>query len=156
MVISSCQKKPSYSSVPYIEYSDFLRYGNPHNPDSVKLVVKFTDNEGDIGFAASDTQIFKKGNFFMIYFYLDTTGGHEHWSAFDTNPATPAIDTLIINYRVPPLLPDGDPSEPMKGSIYVRQLKPISPYYNRIKYRCYLYDKALHKSNVFDTPEIDF
>ena len=153
----SCRKKPIYPSEPEIEYINFLKYGNPANPDSVELVVSFTDNEGDIGLEQSDTLpigIFSPGNFWMIYFYWDTTG-IDHWSAWDANPSTPAIDTLKVSYRVPPVLPDGDPSEPMKGLIAVKQA-PFFKIHNKIYYKVYMYDKAKHKSNVIDTPPLTF
>lgn len=158
IAISSCRDKPVYPSEPFIVYKDFLRYGNPSNPDSVELVVSFTDNEGDIGLEPADTLplgVFGPGNFWMIYFYWDTTGGTGHWSPLDMNLTTPAIDTFFIPYRVPPVLPDGDKNEPMKGFIYVKQKKPFPPY-RKIMYKAYMYDKAKHKSNTIDTPDINF
>ena len=160
----SCKDKPVYPSEPVIAYKDFLRYGNdPSSPDSVELVVSFTDNEGDIGFDQADTNgIFgngdslKYGNFWMIDYYWDTAGGTGHWTPFDNGPPDiPPIDTHKIAYRVPLVLPDGDPSEPMKGLIYVKQ-KNFAVLFPRMKYVAYMFDKAKHKSNVIETPPIDF
>ncbi len=154
ITVSSCIKKPKYPSEPVIAYKDFLRYGNPSDPDSVELVVSFTDNEGDIGIKQGDTNnsIFKLGNLFMIYYY-DSNGV---WAAFDLNQAPP-FDTMIIPYRVPLVLQEGDDSEPMKGLIYVKQKKPITgPGHNKIMYKVYMYDKAMHKSNTIETPPIEF
>lgn len=160
IAISSCVDKPIYPSEPFIEYKDFLRYGNPSNPDSIELVVSFTDNEGDIGMGQGDvngvfagTDSLKFGNFWMIYFFWDTTGGTGHWSPLDMDLSTPSIDTNKVFYRVPPVLPDGDPDEPVKGLIYVKQTVPPFTPYPKFMYKVYMYDMARHKSNVIPTPE---
>jgi hypothetical protein len=154
LIIVSCKDKPVYPSTPVIAYKDFIRYGNPSNPDSVELVISFTDNEGDIGLDQTDTfGIFKSGNIYMDYYIWDTTGV-DHWSPAD-DPLTPALDTFKIAYRVPPVLPPGDPAEPMKGLIYVKQ-KPFVKVFNKIKYVVYLYDKAYHRSDTIHTPPIIF
>ena len=161
IAFSSCVDKPTYPSEPVIAYEDFIRYGNPSSPDSVEAVFSFTDNEGDIGMRQEDvngvfsgTDSLKFGNFYMIYFYWDTTGS-DHWSPYDLDLSTPDIDTLKVYYRVPLVLPDGDPDEPVKGLLYVKQSLFINPY-PKIMYKAYMYDMARHKSNVVDTPELNF
>lgn len=147
----SCVKKPQYPSQPVIVYKDFLRYGNPADPDSVELVLSFTDNEGDIGLTPEDKKgILANGNLFMIYYY-DSSGT---WAAFDPNPIPP-FDTMKIMYTVPPLLPNGEISEPVKGTIFVKQYAPFRAH-NKIKYAVYMYDKDLHRSDVIHTPAITF
>ncbi len=155
---ASCVHKPTYPSTPVISYKGFIRYGNPFNPDSVELAVSFTDNEGDIGLDQSDTfGIFKAGNIYMDYLFWDTTGtGPAHWSYYDTSQPNPVpFDTFKIAYRVPPVLPKGDPAEPMKGLIFVKQ-KPFIKVHDRIMYVVYLYDKAHHRSDTIHTPSIIF
>ena len=159
IALYSCVRKPTYPSTPVIAYKDFLLYGNSSNPDSAELVVSFTDNEGDIGLYQADTNgVFgykdslKSGNFWMIYYYWDTSGV-DHWAPFDPGP--PPFDTLKIYYRVPPVLPEGDPDEPVKGLIYVKQKKPIS-LHTKIKYVVYMYDRAKHKSDTIHTPVFTF
>lgn len=153
LAYGSCIDKPSYPSEPVIAYKDFIRYGSdPSNPDSVELVVSFTDNEGDIGLEQGDTHgLFKDGNIWLVYFF-DTSGV---WEAYDTSVTTPQFDTFKVAYRVPPVLPEGDPAEPMKGLIYVKQ-SPFIKVFDKIKYEVYMYDKALHKSNLIETPPLDF
>ena len=148
----SCTKQfITYPSEPAIEYKDFIRYGNPSNPDSVSLVVSFTDNEGDIDLTQADTQgVFKYGNFVMVYYY-DSSG---YWAAYDPNPLPP-FDTIKFFYRVPHLSFKGNTEEPMKGVIYAKQYPFINPF-QKIKYKVYMYDKAMHKSNVIETPPIQF
>lgn len=153
-LFASCTKKPNYPSEPVIAYKDFIRYGNSANPDSVELVVSFTDNEGDVGLTQDDVQgIFSIGNIFMDYYLWDTTGT-DHWAPYD-DPFVSGVDTFRIGYRVPPVLPDGDPAEPVKGTIYVKQTTFIPPT-TPIKFVVYMYDKAMHKSDTIHTPALIF
>lgn len=157
IAITSCIKKPEYPSEPVIAYENFIRYGNdPSDPDSVEIVVSFTDNEGDIGLGQGDTSgVFKYGNIYATYHYWDTTGT-PHWSTFD-DLSTPQPDSIYFSYRIPPILPEGDPDEPVKGYIYVKQkpfLKDIG--HTKIMYKVYMYDLAKHRSNTVETPALDF
>lgn len=156
---TACIEKPTYPEEPVIAYKDFIRYGNnPLQPDSVEVVISFTDNEGDIGLEQTDTVgpngIFKYGNIWLVYYYDSANTGI--WAAWDNTIATPIpFDTFKVAYRVPPVLPEGDPAEPMKGLIYVK-VNPFTVVHKRIKYEVYMYDKAHHKSNTIETPPLDF
>ena len=154
IIITSCNKeKVFYPSQPAITYKDFLRYGNSSHPDSVALVVSFTDNEGDVSIEQKDKQgLLKDGNFFMYLYFWDTTGVG-HWEA--DNPYTPQIDTIKFTYSVPPLLPKHNENEPMQGVIYAKQYPFINPF-KKIKFVVYMYDRALHKSNIIETPALQF
>ncbi|TAL57759.1 MAG: hypothetical protein EPN85_13305 [Bacteroidetes bacterium] len=153
MTYAACIEKPIYPSKPVIAYKDFIRYGsNPSEPDSVELVVSFTDNEGDIGLEQADTQgVYKYGNIWLVYYY-DSSGT---WAAFDSSVGTLVFDTFKFAYRVPPVLPEGDPAEPMKGLIYVKQSTFVKVH-DTIKYVVYLYDRAGHRSDTIHTPAIKF
>ena len=48
--VSSCKKKEEFPIEPVIKYSNFVITG-----DSAKLYFTFTDGDGDIGLAKSDT-----------------------------------------------------------------------------------------------------
>lgn len=149
----SCVKKPTYPSEPVIEYKDMIRYGNSANPDSIEIVLSFTDNEGDIGLEPTDTNTFKTGNLCMVYYYWDAASGK--WLPYDRTPPLPPFDTLKFFYRVPVILPPEDKSEPAKGLIFAKQ-SPFLKAHNRIKYEIFMYDVAKHKSNVVETPAFDF
>ena len=155
LVFASCVDKPVYPSQPVIAYKDFLRYGSYASPDSVEAVISFTDNEGDIGLEKADTNgIFNAGNLYMVYLY-DSTGNGD-WRMWDNDPSTAVMDTFMVAYRVPPVLPEGDPKEPMKGLIYVKLFSFHPPVHPKIMYVVYLYDKALHRSDTIHTPAILF
>lgn len=157
LVFASCLDKPVYPTEPVIAYKDFIRYGNdPSNPDSVEVVVSFTDNEGDIGLDQSDTVgpggLFKYGNIWLVEFH-DSLG---FWAAYDTSEQNVVpFDTFKFAYRVPPVLPEGDPAEPMKGLIYVKK-NPYIKVFDKVKYVIYLYDRAGHRSDTIHTAPIVF
>jgi hypothetical protein len=161
IIIYSCVKKPTYPSTPLIAYSNFIRYGNVSDPDSVEVAITFQDEEGDIGLDQSDTSgIFKNGNLWLVYFYDSANAPYPyHWCAWDSssNPLPP-FDTLKIAYRVPRVLPQNETTQPMKGTIYAKLKRPSIklPGHKTIKYGVYLYDKAMHKSNYFETPALVF
>ena len=157
VVFYTCVKKPTYPDAPVITYQNFIRYGkNASNPDSAKLVITFTDNEGDIGLDQSDTTgpLFGngKGNVCMVYFFDST--GKNNWLPYDVNPQTPQIDSQIVYFRVPLVLKDGEKAQPMKGLIFCRLDQPLSPFYKKFRYDVYMYDKAGNKSNRITTPAI--
>ena len=158
IILYSCVKKPTYPSTPAIQYKDFYRYGSYSNPDSVEVAVNFQDEEGDIGLEQGDTGgVFKYGNIWLIYFYDSANLGP--FAAWDSshNPLPP-FDTLKIAYRVPVVLPPNEASQPMKGTILVKLKKPSIklPTHKKIKYKIYMYDKAMHKSNTVDSGPISF
>lgn len=161
--IYSCVKKPTYSSTPLIKYNNVFRYGhNQSNPDSIEVAINFEDEEGDVGLEQSDTfGIFKNGNLFLVYYYDSANvPSPYHWLPYDaTSPPLPPFDTTIIVFRVPPVLPPNETSQPMKGTIYAKLKKNpfiALPGHKIIKYKIYLYDKAMHKSNTIDTDPIIF
>lgn len=155
----SCVKKPKYSSIPVIKYQDFLRYGKYSDPDSVEVAIAFEDEEGDVGFEASEaTGIVKDGNLFLVYYY--DSANTNYFAAWDgTNNPMPPFDTLKIQYRVPPVLAQNEISQPMKGIIYAKlkriSIRPTSAH-KTIKYKIYMYDKAMHKSNIVASDRISF
>ena len=158
LFIYSCVKKPSYSSTPVISYNNFFRYGvNASDPDSIVLAINFQDEEGDIGLDQSDMNgVFKYGNLWLVYYYDSANVYPYYWCPFDTSvgPLTP-FDTLKIPFRVPVVLPQNETSQPMKGIIYAKLnrmiIRPL-PSHKTIMYQIYLYDRAMHKSNVVLTP----
>ena len=163
---TTCPSCAASGNSPLISYSGFTIYGNP---DSAELKINFCDKDGDIGLSTSDTtNLFKQGNLWMIYYYLDTAG---HWTAYDIDPATPKIDTFFITYRIPalpappityPYTHMGYPnpvtvvlnaSSILEGTIQMRQ-KPYFVIHHTIRYDIYMYDKAHNKSNVISTDTI--
>lgn len=56
LLLASCFKPPEYSNTPIIEFESvsFVDVSNPSDPDSLILVVRFKDGDGDLGLDAND------------------------------------------------------------------------------------------------------
>jgi hypothetical protein len=58
-----------------------------------------------------------------------------------------------FNARIPYLTPD-DPNKAIKGIIVDTLTLNPAPLFDTIKFKFYIYDRALNKSNVDSTPPI--
>jgi hypothetical protein len=149
----SCHKEKQYPVEPVIEFLDFVKFGN----DSADFKINFTDGDGDIGLDKGDTfPPYDKNsryynNIFLRYQYKDTLGNYHDYLLPLIPPAT-VPDTLGFNYRIPVVTPFGQ-DKSLNGEIHVRMYAPyqVHPIY---RFRCYIYDRALHKSNVVDSPDL--
>lgn len=148
---SACIKKKEYPPVPEVSYKNFQSYDD----DSAYFTIKFTDGDGDFGLKPEDTSgtysvnSVYYYNLYMKYMYKKSDGT---WSAF-FNPNPLVNDTQYYKFRVPFIEQTGK-DKSMNGEIQVKltELRPTSSHKN-IKYIFYIYDKALHQSNVVETPE---
>ena len=145
MTFAGCKKSNDYPLEPVIEFKslsitpDLLGYD-----DYAVLEITFTDGDGDIGLGASDTVppfINEYKYNVIILFYCDTSGnGLVHWSAFDDKG------------RIPVVTPEGNTKairgEIKKETIFLPNHRTNMP----VRFEVYIYDRALHKSNVLTTP----
>ncbi|MCD6019815.1 MAG: hypothetical protein K0S53_2936 [Bacteroidetes bacterium] len=139
--VLACVKKTSYPTVPEIEYQAFYPYAG----DSADIQIKFTDGDGDIGGAESDST----RNFWVTYYYRDSvTNNYTAYYIAQDN------DTLRTGYVIK-APSDAYKGKPISGEVNVRlqQLRHSKKIKN-IKYVIYLFDAAGNKSNVVTTPEI--
>lgn len=146
VVFTSCRPEEVYPIEPNIEFLEYSVYPG----DSGLFRVAFTDGDGDIGYEAGDSI----KDFFLEYYYLDTATGN--WLTFDTlipcihTPAHPGgVDTVYMKfeYTIPRVLED-DVAKAVKGEILIHG--PPAPHYipgHTYKYKCWIYDRAGHKSN---------
>ena len=132
--VSSCKKKEEVPIEPVIKYSNFVITG-----DSAKLYFTFTDGDGDIGLAKSDTGF----DFFIKYFELQ----NGNWKEI--------VLPAPFNYRMPVINKSGK-KKALQGEVII----DITPtYYNpfsnfdTLRYEFYIKDKALHESNHETTPD---
>jgi hypothetical protein len=140
IALYSCVKKTLYPVTPVIEYYSFT----PYTDNSADIQVKYTDGDGDIGVANSDST----KTLWIKYYYKDTitqkyTGYYRPLSN----------DTLITGYIV------NEPTDSYKGkpisgdiSVHLQQFRH-SIKIKHVKYVIYLIDKAGNRSNVISTPE---
>ena len=151
----ACTKKDVYPIEPHIDLMlPIVKITNIVGIDSLGIIkLYFTDGDGDLGLRPTDTAINYRYNLFIKYFEKKK-GKFEEIILTTLNPLTLKLDTLWFNGRIPYVTPEGK-TKAISGEI--SDTLPInnqySPY-DTIKYQIYIQDRALHKSNVVETPEI--
>ncbi len=155
LLISSCKKNPdSYPIEPSIEYKEFLAT----NKYEAVLTLNFTDGDGDIGLKNSDTVgLFDKSspyyyNLYIKTYYKSSNGNFKDTLIYDV--ITNKIDTGLIRQRIQ-FVEKTTKDDFLKGQFIIN----LNGYrqslaHKIIKYKIYFYDRALHKSNVIETPEL--
>jgi len=150
LVLPSCIKQESYSIIPEIGYQNFqLVYpdATAQYPTRGILSITFKDGDGDIGLTARDTlpPYNKEGdfyyNFVIRYFEKRDTG----YTEVVLNPP--------YSLRLP-ILNQGYTGKAIKGMIADTLDMDPTPAYDTVRLEVYIYDRALHKSNVVTTPDI--
>ncbi len=150
LLLSSCFKSEEYPIEPIISDPIFAFSG-----DSAKLTFSFTDGDGDIGLAPEDTLApFNPDSYFhynlhLDYYEKDDVNGWERGRDIDG-------DSIVFQYRLKPIVVKGK-ARGIKGTMDVTIINfsnPFSTESDTIKYTIKLIDKALHESNVIETPEI--
>ena len=147
-LLCSCHHREKYSEVPHIEFVRLEKVDNGTGVDNqANLVIHFQDGDGDIGLNDEDTLgVFSPDSThyynFLINYYEKQNG---EWVL--VVPPTP------LHARIPRL--SYDVPESIEGEITVLTfINNYSSPYDTIKLSCCLLDRALHESNVIETPEI--
>ena len=143
--LCGCHRPEKFYEIPYIEFigleADSVEVGKSN------LIVYFQDGDGDLGLSEADsTGLFAPDSQYYYNFFIDYYEKQNgEWVLVDL--------PMPLHCRIP-RLSDVD-QESISGQIkiltYVRN--PISSY-DTTKLSCYMLDRALHKSNVIETPEI--
>jgi hypothetical protein len=147
IIVASCIKREEFPIVPYIEFKNFYLVKDPVTGNETGVfAITFTDGDGDIGLSAKDTlhPFHPSGDFyfnFFMTFYQEISGNMEKIDA-------------PYNSRIPPVNPDDYPQN-LKGEIQIEFdisiLRTVLES-NKIQIEAYIYDRALHKSNVIVSP----
>lgn len=147
----SCLKEEEYPIVPEIKFEDFILLLNTQTNIIERGVLKisFKDGDGDIGLYQTDVDPPYDFNLFIDYFEIrnkDTV------RVYQVDPISG--DTSTFNARIPLLTPKGS-DKSIKGEIEDTLFiyDPTSAF-DTIMFKVYLVDRALHKSNVIQTPLI--
>jgi hypothetical protein len=152
----SCKKSnEDYPVTPELEYKSFAA----SSKYEAFMVLKFTDGDGDIGLRSSDTTTpYGKNTLYYYNLYIKTyykgaNGVFKDTSIYDLQ--TGITDTGMIKQRVP-YVEKTNKEKYLKGEFQItlngyRQ----STSHKVIKYKIWFYDRALHKSNVLETPELN-
>ena len=146
--MSSCVKQENYPIEPQIEFLNFvLVFDTGQYAVKGILNISFTDGDGDIGLSPNYTSPpFDTGS--PYYYNYIITYFEKQQGAFVPVELTPPF-----SYRIP-VLNIEFPGKPIKGMISDTLAMNPFPLYDTIKFEAYIYDRALHKSNVISTPEI--
>ena len=144
----SCVHREHYSEVPHIEFVRLEKLDDGTGRDNqANLVIAFQDGDGDIGLSISDTTgPFALDSAYYYNFFIDfIEKQHGEWVVVDLPQP--------LHARVPYL--SEDVPESIEGEL--TDLTYINNYfspYDTVKLRCRLVDRALHESNIIETPEI--
>ena len=147
-LLTSCMKKESFSDIPQIAFLSYYNiFDTGHIAKRGILAISFQDGNGDIGLNTWD--VYPPYDTSSIYYY------NYYIDYYEKRNGTFVKVQLSTTYntRIPDLTPD-DPNKTIKGIIVdTLQLNPW-PVYDTIRFSMYIYDRALNKSNVVNTPEI--
>lgn len=151
----SCKKDPdSYPIEPSIAFKEFI----PINKYEAVLTLTFTDGDGDIGLKTTDTiGIYGKStpyyyNLYIKTFYKSNNGIFKDTLIYDV--LTNKLDSGLIKQRIQ-FVEKTTKEDYLKGQFIIN----LNGYrqslsHKIIKYKIYFYDRALHKSNEIETPEL--
>ena len=158
LVLYSCVKTTTPAPAPpVISYSSFTT----SDANTGVFTFNFTDADGDIGLNQSDTTgPYARSTVGYYDFYMRYYCWSQHANTYVTyffpwpNGNT-LIDSSIVAYRIP-FVVNNTKNKGLDGQIIVNfgQYKP-PPNDDSMKifrYEFWMYDRALHKSNVVTTP----
>lgn len=159
--LDACHKFEKFPDEPVISYNRFILLINPTNGITERGVLEFsyTDGDGDLGLSDSDTDPpFNFGGDYyynlIIKYYEKQNGVFVEVPLLSWNPDSLFYDTLTFNGRFPELTPQSG-NLSIKGvfqdTVFI--YNPLSDF-DTIKFKAYIYDRALHKSNEIETEEI--
>lgn len=134
-----CKKEDTYSKIPEIKFVSLEKFDYTTPFDSVVLTFSFTDGDGDIGVASSDTAT--RDAFAKLYELKN--GTYEEWT----------IGTPILQYALPYMEPRGS-NESLKGEISIAINYNILQPNDTIRYDLYIVDRAGNQSNTITTSSI--
>jgi hypothetical protein len=149
IIISGCKKFETYPIEPAIEYIGLTKIPNGLGYDDKGILkIAFTDGDGDIGLSQGDTlPPFNPGSeyYYNFYiFYYEKQNGQ--YVKFEANPP--------IHARILPIVSDVS-DRGIKGEIEIElEINNYFSPYDTVIFETYIYDRALHKSNIVRSPEI--
>ncbi|SRR5258705_3348306 len=146
LVFAGCKKADEYPIEPVITFKSLstIKDANGYDNEGV-LEIEFTDGDGDLGLSPSDTIspfTGEYGNNVHAIFYRFINGSWTPWSQFDDLG------------RIQVITPEGN-QKAIRGVIRKDHIGfPLNVTNLRVRFDVYIYDRALHKSNIITTSEI--
>jgi hypothetical protein len=148
LLVSSCMKKEVYPDTPQIAFQNFTTvFDTGKVATRGYLTISFKDGNGDIGLRPEETQPpYDTGSIYYYNFIIDY---YEKQNGSFVKLTFP----IPFSARIPYLTPD-DPNKAITGIIVDTLTLNPQPAHDTIKFKFFIYDRALHKSNVDSTPPI--
>jgi hypothetical protein len=144
----SCMKEEKFSDIPQIAFENFtLEFDTGNYATRGYLTISFKDGDGDIGLRTDQKEPpYNPGSPYYYNYIIDYYEQQNGvFVKVDLDPS--------FNARIPYLTPS-DLNKAIKGFIVdTLGLSPV-PVHDTIKFKFFIYDRALHKSNVDSTPPI--
>ena len=157
LLVSGCYKREQLSIIPEISLGSCELVPVSDGVDSFKFVIHYKDGDGDIGYKPTDTyKPYNDSNYFgsdLFIQYLELQNGTY---VYTSDPFHGINDTIQIPFRLPALNDSKNP-QPITGDIKVGAYL-IQPHkqFKTFKFRIFLFDKALHQSNIIETPSMQW
>jgi len=143
IAVSGCLKSNDYPPEPVIKFLSYTYkdsvddLGNPSHMGL--LTISFTDGDGDMGLAQSDTAAPFDNNLYVNR--VGIKGGVEQ----------PPVE---LKFRIPYITPKGQ-IKALTGEMDVElDLIPVLVSYDTLFYELYILDRALNQSNTITTEQI--
>lgn len=151
LIFNSCKKGEQFPVEPAIKFKSLEKFSDANGVDTaLVLSITFTDGDGDIGLKAEDVNPpYDPGSEF--YYNLYATYFIEQSGVFVPLPVS-----AVNGYRIP-YIENNSSNKAISGEIKIDLeilgLNLIAPEGN-FRFEVYIYDRALHKSNVITTDPI--
>lgn len=146
---ASCRKHEVYPVEPVIAFHSFSKIATENGIDSKGILnLSFTDGDGDIGLKEEDTLYpYNYGSVHYYNFYIDYYEKQ--------NDSFVKVELPITNNSRIPFVKADLAERGIKGNIEIELfINNILSTHDTIKFKAFIYDRALHKSNWAETPEI--
>jgi hypothetical protein len=144
----SCMKEEKFSDIPQIAFENFtLEFDTGIYASRGYLTVSFKDGDGDIGLRTDQKEPpYNPGSPYYYNYIIDYYERQN--GVFIKVELDPSF-----NARIPYLTP-ADLNKAIKGFIVDTLVLDPAPAHDTVKFKFFIYDRALHKSNVDSTPPI--
>ena len=150
-VMASCRKPNQYPEVPTLEFTSLVFSTDTSGFDTFTLSATFTDGDGDVGYRDFDYP--DPASPYYSNFVITLLRFHNGvWTDTIEYCLNSTLDTGVfpMQTRLPYLTPTGK-NKGLKGDIHKTEDLPACMN-DTIKFTAFLYDRALNKSNVIETP----
>jgi len=148
----ACTKPETWSDIPAVSFKSFEVKDSldalDNNIKLCRLTITVKDGDGDIGIQLDDTS------------GIRATDSLHHNDLFLTMYSKKNGKYSLVNLQVPqnfriPYVNQQGQNKSLKADVVVKMEYPVVLFkFDTIAYDFYIYDRALHKSNVDRTPDL--